>query len=89
MSEFYAQPYSLDHTGFYFNSLETFEHGMKKLNARGCEEVEIQFINGDDHLAELANNIQIYRNTIDFWFNEQQAATSVHQASTLREFCVN
>ena len=28
MTGFYAQPYSLDHTGFYFDSFETFEHGM-------------------------------------------------------------
>jgi hypothetical protein len=34
---------------------------MKKLNARGCEEVEIQFIDGDYHLANLAKSIQIYQ----------------------------
>lgn len=70
MTEFYAQPYSLDHTGFYFDSLEAFEQGMKKLNARGCEEVEIQFIDGDDHLADLASNIQVYQNSVNFWFDE-------------------
>ena len=47
MTEFYAQPYSIEHTGFTFNSFETFEAGMEKLNKRGCEEVEIQFIDGD------------------------------------------
>lgn len=70
MTEFYAQPYSIDHTGFYFNSIDTYECGMKKLNARGCEEVEIQFIDGDYHLALLADNITIYQNTVDFWFEE-------------------
>ena len=54
MTEFYAQPYSLDHTGFYFDSIENYESGMRALNKRGCEEVEIQFIDGDDHLASLA-----------------------------------
>ena len=47
MTEFYAQPYSTEHTGFHFDSPEAFEHGMKNLNTRGCEEVEIQFIDGD------------------------------------------
>lgn len=53
MTTFYAQPYSLDHTGFYFDSLEQYETGMQQLEARGCEEVEIQFIDGDDPLAKL------------------------------------
>lgn len=51
MTEFHAQPYSLDHTGFYFSSTEIYEAGMKRLNDQGCEEVEIQFIDGDAHLA--------------------------------------
>lgn len=29
MTEFYAQPYSLDHTGFYLDSIEKYEAGMK------------------------------------------------------------
>ena len=48
MTEFYAQLYSIEHTGFTFNSFETFEAGMEKLNKRGCDEVEIQFIDGDE-----------------------------------------
>ena len=51
MTEFYAQPYSLDHTGFYFDSIESYEAGMKRLNSQGCEEVEIQLIDADDHLG--------------------------------------
>lgn len=70
MTEFYAQPYSLDHTGFYFDSLEKFESGMRALNKRGCEEVEIQFIDGDDHLAKLANAANINQCTIYLWFEQ-------------------
>ncbi len=70
MTEFYAQPYSIEHTGFYFNSFENFETGMEKLNRRGCEEVEIQFIDGDDHLARLANTATIHQCDIAFWFEE-------------------
>lgn len=46
MTEFYAQPYSIEHSGFYFDSVEKFEAGMERLNKQGCEEVEIQFIDG-------------------------------------------
>ena len=56
MIQFYAQPYSLDHTGFYFDSIEQFDNGMKQLNKRGCEEVEIQFIDGDEDLGRCCQN---------------------------------
>ncbi len=69
MTEFYAQPYSLEHTGFYFDSVETYEEGMEKLNQRGCEEVEIQFIDGEDHLCELAKSISIGQGDIHLWFD--------------------
>ena len=70
MTEFYAQPYSLDHTGFYFDSIDKFESGMKRLNKQGCEEVEIQFIDGDDHLSRLANIASIHQGNISLWFEE-------------------
>ena len=70
MTEFYAQPYSLDHTGFYFDSIETFEQGMDRLNNQGCEEVEIQFIDGDDHQVKLASAADISQATVHFWFEK-------------------
>jgi len=70
MTVFYAQPYSLDHTGFYFESTEQFEAGMEALNEKGCEEVEIQFIDGDMHRAQLAKSAYIGQGDIDFWFDE-------------------
>ena len=70
MTEFHAQPYSLDHTGFFFDSIETYETGMKRLKKQGCEEVEIQFIDGDDHLAELAKAANISQGDIYSWFEE-------------------
>ena len=70
MTEFYAQPYSIEHTGFYFDSIEKFEAGMEALNKRGCEEVEIQFIDGDSYLAELAKSFSIGQGDIQFWYDE-------------------
>ncbi len=70
MTEFYARPYALEHTGFYFDSIERFESGMKKLNQRGCEEVEIQLIDGEDHHARLAEAASINQCNIALWFEE-------------------
>lgn len=70
MTEFYAQPYSLEHTGFYFDSIDKYEAGMKKLNTRGCEEVEIQFIDGSDHLVQLANAANIHQGNVPLWYEE-------------------
>ena len=69
MTTFYAQPYSIEHTGFYFDDLEAFETGMERLNRRGCEEVEIQFIDGDSHLATLARAADIGQCQVDLWYD--------------------
>ncbi len=70
MTKFYAQPYSLDHTGFYFDSIEKYEAGMKRLNKKGCEEVEIQFIDGEEHLARLAAAATIYQGDVHHWYED-------------------
>ena len=70
MTTFYAQPYSIEHTGFYFDSLEAFEAGMEKLENRGCEEVEIQFIDGECGLSKLAKAAGIDQGTVALWFEE-------------------
>lgn len=70
MTTFYAQPYSIEHTGFYFEDITAYEDGMEKLSRRGCEEVEIQFIDGDIHLSRLARSVGIDQATITEWFEE-------------------
>ena len=68
MTTFYAQPYALDHTGFYFDTLEAYEAGMERLEQQGCEEVEIQFIDGDDRLARLADAARLTQGQVALWF---------------------
>lgn len=77
MTTFYAQPYSLDHTGFYFDSFEAFENGMKALESRGCEEVEIQFIDGDEHLVDLAKAAGIHQGNVGLWFEQLDDLTEL------------
>ncbi len=70
MTTFYAQPYSLDHTGFYFENIDQYEAGMERLNKQGCEEVEIQFIDGDEHQARIASALTIYQCDVHRWFED-------------------
>ncbi|MCU7829155.1 MAG: antirestriction protein ArdA [Candidatus Thiodiazotropha sp. (ex Myrtea sp. 'scaly one' KF741663)] len=83
MTTFYAQPYSIDHTGFYFDSLEAFEAGMEKLERRGCEEVEIQFIDGECGLSRLASAAGIDQCTVSLWFEELDDL----EASEIEQLC--
>ena len=76
MTEFYAQPYSTEHAGFYFDSYEKFDEGMEKLNNKGCEEVEIQFIDGKAHHPSLFKASGISQANISLWFDELEDLTS-------------
>ena len=52
MAVVHATPYGIyeNFSGFYFSSLEEYESLFSKAHRQhGCEEYEIQFINGDDH----------------------------------------
>ena len=57
MTKFYAQPYDLSATGFYFDDAESFQAKIKSIrNVYGqpVEEFEIQFIDGDNIDCDLA-----------------------------------
>jgi len=76
MTEFYAQPYSIEHTGFYFDSIEKFDDGMEALNEKGCEEVEIQFIDGEAHHPSLFKAASIGQGNISLWFDDLEDLAS-------------
>ena len=71
MSTFFAQPYSLDAVGFYFDTLEAYtEKSENLLDAFGypVEEFEIQFIDGDD--CELFSACGINQCNLHTWFED-------------------
>lgn len=68
MTEFYAQPYSIEHGGFYFDSVEKLEAGMERLSKQGYEEVEIQFIDGEEHHSRLAEALRTSQLDVENWF---------------------
>ena len=64
MTTLYANPYDTSYTGFYFDSSEEFD--LKLSNAK-YEEVEIDYIDGDNPL--LFEAAEIHQCDIDTWFS--------------------
>jgi len=77
MTQFYAQPYDISATGFYFESMEQYDekYSVCKNDFGGqVEEFEIQFIDGETIDAELFRalnisqcNIHHFIEKIDEW----------------------
>ena len=64
MTTFYAQPYNISVTGFYFTSAQEFESKADKLRNRfgePVEEFEIHFIDGEAIDFELARALGIHQ----------------------------
>jgi hypothetical protein len=82
MTCFYARPYDLSATGFYFETMEDYqEKSAKCLNDFGgqVEEFEIQFIDGSDIDAQLFEaiginqaNIGAFIDKIDEWDDREK-----------------
>jgi hypothetical protein len=83
----HAQPYQ-DAAGFYFGSTEEFEAGMAKLNKRGIEEVEIQFIDGSKGDAELFAALKLSQVNVALWFDSIEGLED-HQKATLFHMATN
>lgn len=70
MAKLYANPYGYEYRarGFYFDSLEDYDAKRADLEATGCEEWEIDYIEGDN--VKLFEACGISQNTVEVWFNE-------------------
>jgi antirestriction protein len=76
MTQLYAQPYDLDATGFYFDSLNSYSQQAERLRNRfgqPVEEFEIQFIDGEDSDLALFDALSIDQCTIGPYFNAIEA----------------
>lgn len=74
---FFANPYG-DGEGFYFKDMSEYEEGMKKLEAQGLEEVEIDFIDGDG--SELFEALKLNQGNINMWFDEIESLNEEEKA---------
>ncbi|MCV6575855.1 MAG: antirestriction protein ArdA [Cohaesibacter sp.] len=79
---FYAQPYDIDATGFYFSDAETYKETIGKITNRygdPVEEFELQFIDGTVLNSKLARaiepnqcNILPMMDAMETWNEEQK-----------------
>lgn len=72
MTTLYAQPFSIDATGFYFDSIEQYDlkaSGNRDRYGGEVEEYEIQFIDGERIDCELAEAFQIRQANITDYFD--------------------
>ena len=65
MTTLYANPYDITYTGFYFDCTDQFN---QKLSQAIYEEVEIDYIDGDN--AQLFQAANIHQGNVDNWFSE-------------------
>ncbi|MFL9954211.1 antirestriction protein ArdA [Paraburkholderia nemoris] len=72
MTTFYACPYNLNVTGFYFESHEQYlslSEGYADSFGNPVEEFEIQFIDGDTEDAQLVDALRIAQSDLEAWFD--------------------
>lgn len=75
----YANPYDISYTGFYFGSIEEFN---EQLSQASYEEVEIDYIDGDN--PGLFQATKIHQGNVDLWFDELDKYTDdSHEALSI------
>lgn len=68
---FYAQPYDITATGFYFQDYESYKEQVSSLRnefGEKVEEFEIQFIDGESIDCDLFNALSIHQGSISAYF---------------------
>ncbi|RMB01494.1 antirestriction protein ArdA [Eilatimonas milleporae] len=83
MTTFYAQPYSLCASGFYFECADTYEAKIGKVRddyGQPVEEFEIQFIDGETIDAQLfkalcvhQSNVNTFIEKLEEWDDKEKA----------------
>ena len=73
MTQFYAQPYDISATGFYFESME--EYDAKYATCKNdfgaqVEEFELQFIDGENEDAQLFKALGIHQGNIHLFLEK-------------------
>ncbi|WP_342075618.1 antirestriction protein ArdA [Yoonia sp. SS1-5] len=82
MTQFYAQPYDLAATGFYFDNAETYSNKIRAITndyGEPVEEFEVEFIDGEHIDCDLAKtwginqaNILKFMEVVDEWDEDQK-----------------
>jgi antirestriction protein len=72
MTQFYAQPYDISATGFYFEDVETYEAKISSVRndyGQPVEEFEIQFIDGEAIDCALCTAIGLHQGSVQKVFD--------------------
>lgn len=70
-STYYAQPYNISATGFFFDTYDEYQEKAATLQDRygnPVEEFEIQYIDGDD--GELFRACDVTQGSLEQWFED-------------------
>jgi len=84
MITLFAQPYSIEHTGFYFHDFGEWEEKFERKEANGCEEFELQYIDGDGEQTAFASIHEPDQANIEEWFDlldEWEVKNEMEQAA--------
>lgn len=90
MTTFFACPYNLDATGFYFESHEQYLSLVERCAdsfGNQVEEFELQFIDGDTDDSQLFEALRISQSTLELWFDSIEALVTCEKAAIF--FLVN
>jgi hypothetical protein len=82
MSKYYANPYSTNHSGFYFEDYDDFWDKIEPYEAEGVEEFEIEFIDGPAWEGALFTAAGINQSNLKAWFDIQEDLEE-HDAAVL------
>ncbi|BFT29914.1 hypothetical protein D210916BOD24_10900 [Alteromonas sp. D210916BOD_24] len=68
MTTLFAQSYGDASVGFYFEDYSEYCKGIDRLNYKGYEEFDIQFIDGESGQASLFKAASISQASVQVWF---------------------
>ena len=69
MAQLYAQPYGMEHQGFYFDDYSDYEDkynkNINRMTGQPVEEYMVEFISGSDEEFELYKMMQVDQGNIE------------------------
>lgn len=86
VTQVYINPYVDSSKGFYASSKKQYLEGVEKLQRRGIEEYEVDFIDGSSAHAALFKALKIGPSDVELWFDtiedldDDQMAALYHRA---------
>jgi len=68
--DYYANPYSPNYSGYFFDDLDDYEAKIQDYLDEGVEEFEIEYTGSDSNDADLFAALGINQATLELWFDD-------------------